>query len=413
MVSVVADNVFAMRLVVEVRLLPEPSVREALVETLAVCNEAANWAAEVAFEKNVTGARALQAMIYEQVKSEYALTAQPALLVLSKVAGAYATLKANLKAGNYGKTGSKRRAKVEGKPVRFRCDAAQSFDDRCPSWQIPDEGREGTVSIWTTRGRLKGVRFVAGERQMAWLRAHRKGESDLVFREGAFYLHAGVEVPTPEVSTPENWLGIDMGIVNLAYTSDEHVWSGGAVTFRRKKNQHLRDKLQEKGTRSAKRLLKARRRKEQRFVRDINHKISHRIVTEAQRTGSGIAIEDLGGIRERARLRKPQRVALHTWAFAELGAMLRYKAALAGVAFVEVNPRYTSQRCSQPGCGHIEKKNRASQAEFVCRRCGTVSHADHNAARNIAYLAPATWEYEQAKLLAAGQKSPVHSRRSQ
>ena len=133
-------------------------------------------------------------------------------------------------------------------------------------------------------------------------------------------------------------------------------------------------------------------------MRDTNHKIAHRIVTEAQRTGTGIALETLTGIRSRARLRKPQRVTLHTWAFAQLGELIAYKARLAGVPIVHVNPAYTSQRCSE--CGHIEKQNRQSQAEFACRRCGTISHADHNAARNIAQLGAMTW--------VAGQKSPVH-----
>lgn len=203
------------------------------------------------------------------------------------------------------------------------------------------------------------------------------------------------------VSTPTGWVGVDMGIVNIAYTSTGESWSGGAVTFRRKKNQYLRKTLQAKGTKSAKRLLKKRSKKERRFVTDTNHKIAHRIVAEAQRTGSGIAIEQLDGIRTRARLRKPQRATLHSWAFHQLGTFIEYKATLAGVAFVEVNPAYTSQRCSQRGCGHIQKQNRATQSRFVCRRCGTVSHADHNAAHNIAHLGAMTW--------AAGQKSTVHS----
>lgn len=61
---------------------------------------------------------------------------------------------------------------------------------------------------------------------------------------------------------------------------------------------------------SAKRLLKKRRRKESRFAADTNHRIAKQIVTEAERTGRGIALEDLGGIRDRVRLRRPQRVTL-------------------------------------------------------------------------------------------------------
>jgi IS605 OrfB family transposase len=94
----------------------------------------------------------------------------------------------------------------------------------------------------------------------------------------------------------------------------------------RHRNQRLRAKLQRKGTKSAKRLLRKRRRKEARFAADTNHVISKRIVAEAERTGCGIALEDLKGIRGRVRLRKPQRATLHSWAFRQLGSFIGYKA---------------------------------------------------------------------------------------
>jgi IS605 OrfB family transposase len=59
---------------------------------------------------------------------------------------------------------------------------------------------------------------------------------------------------------------------------------------------------------------------------------------EATRTGRGIALEDLSGIRDRVRLRKPQRVTLHAWSFHQLGRFIAYKAARAGIAVVYVDP---------------------------------------------------------------------------
>ena len=151
----------------------------------------------------------------------------------------------------------------------------------------------------------------------------------------------------------------------------------------------MRTRLQAKRSSSARRLLKKRRRKETRYASDVNHRISKRIVAEAKRTGRGIAVEKLGGIRARVRLRKPQRVAVHSWAFAQLGGFLAYKAKAAGVAFVEVDPAYTSQKCS--GCGWVDKRNRRSQSDFKCGRCGFVGHADHNAAINIAARGVERW----------------------
>ena len=68
--------------------------------------------------------------------------------------------------------------------------------------------------------------------------------------------------------------------------------------------------------------------------------------------------------------------------FGQLRAFLSYKAALAGVSFVAVDPRNTSRTC--PECGNIDKANRRSQAEFACTGCGFASNADHVGARNIA-----------------------------
>jgi putative transposase len=182
---------------------------------------------------------------------------------------------------------------------------------------------------------------------------------------------------------------VDMGIVNIATSSDGRRAAGARLNRYRKRQQRLRARLQAKKTSSARRLLKKRRRKEARFAADVNHRISKRIVAEAQRTGRGIAVEQLGGIRARVRLRKPQRAAVHTWAFAQLGGFLGYKAKAAGVAFVEVDPAYTSQTCS--ACGWVDKSNRRSQAEFECGRCGFVGHADHNAAINIAARGVERW----------------------
>ncbi|MFC9530003.1 zinc ribbon domain-containing protein [Streptomyces sp. NPDC056975] len=68
---------------------------------------------------------------------------------------------------------------------------------------------------------------------------------------------------------------------------------------------------------------------------------------------------------------------------------LRRTARRAGVPVVFVDPACTSQQCCE--CGHIDKKNRASQACFTCRNCGVVAHADRNASHNIARKGVAVW----------------------
>ncbi|MCX4454085.1 transposase [Streptomyces sp. NBC_01728] len=367
-----------MKLMMQVRLLPTPDQATALEATLLACNEAATWVSKVAFERKEFKNFALRKVTYELAKERWQLGAQAAQHVIKKTCDAYVTLKANLKAGNLGRPGSKRYRKATGKPIAFRPRGAQPYDDRMLSWQIA----ERTVSIWTTGGRVKNVAFTASAEQLATLAQYRKGESDLLERDGMWFLNATCEVPEAEPHIdPVDFLGIDLGVVNIATTSDGEIMAGRELNRFRARERGLRTKLQKKDTPSANRRAKKRRRKEARRAKDINHKIAKHVVAEAERTGRGIALEDLTGIRERVRLRKPQRATHSSWSFAQLGAFIAYKARRAGVPVVYVDPAYTSRTCAE--CGHIDKANRVSQAWFACRNCGFVDHADRNGSRNI------------------------------
>ncbi|MFD3819283.1 RNA-guided endonuclease InsQ/TnpB family protein [Streptomyces rubiginosohelvolus] len=375
-----------MKLVVRVKLLPTPVQAAALEATLYACNEAANWASGVAFEKNARRPLSLRKHAYLPVRERWGLGAQAAQHVIKKACDAYTTLRANLRGGRYGKPGTKRHTKVSGKPVAFRAEAAQPYDDRMLSWQH----EQRTVSIWTTAGRLKNVVFTGKTEQLAVLADCRKGESDLVLQGGRWYLMATCEISeTAQNTQPVAFIGVDLGIVNIAATSGGSWHSGRNINRKRERDRKLRSKLQKKGTKSAKRRAKRYAGREARRNKDTNHKISKRIVAEAERTGRGIALEELTGIRERARLRKPQRVVIHSWPFAQLGSFIAYKAKRAGVPVVHVDPAHTSQECSQ--CHHIERGNRPSQARFACRSCGFVEHADHNSSHNIAHRGWYAW----------------------
>jgi IS605 OrfB family transposase len=390
--SVHAVSVAGVKQVVKVRMLPTEEQAAALGATLRTCNAAASWLSGRLHEQRVRHKREAQKRFYTELKQRFGLSAQPAIRVIGKVTDSYTALKANIDAGNYGPSGSQKRKTIAAKPITFRTDAAQPFDARCLSWQIPDDvgGRDAVVSIWTLHGRARNIRIIAAARDLVMLRIRPIGETDLICRDGKWYLYATVEVPAAPLAEPvDGFLGVDLGIVNIATSSDGDRVAGARLNRYRKRQLSLRKRLQAKKTASARRLLKKRRRKEARFAADINHQVSKRIVAEAQRTGRGIAVEQLGGIRARVRLRKPQRAMVHSWAFAQLGAFVAYKAQAAGVAFVEVDPAYTSQTCH--ACGWMDKRSRRSQSEFECGRCGFVGHADHNAAINIAARGVEVW----------------------
>ena len=390
--SVGTISVRRMKQVVKVRMLPTKTEAAALDATIRACNTAASWLSAQMHAQRVHHKHDAQKCFYAELRQRFSLSAQPTIRVIGKVADAYTALRANIVAGNCGPPGSRRREKALATPIGFRDVAAQPFDARCLSWQIPDVigGREATVSIWSVHGRLRNVRVLAAPGDLVLLRTRPIGETDLIYRDGKWFLYATVEAPKAPLAEPANgFLGVDMGIVNIATTSTGVNASGARLNSYRKRQARLRRRLQAKKTSSARRLLKKRHRKEARFAADVNHQISKRIVAEAERTGYGIAVEELTGIRDRVRLRKPQRVTLHSWAFAQLGSFLAYKAKQAGVAFVEVDPAYTSQMCS--ACGWVDKQNRRSQAVFKCGRCRFVGHADHNAAINIATRGVERW----------------------
>ncbi|MFC9970066.1 RNA-guided endonuclease InsQ/TnpB family protein [Spirillospora sp. NPDC127200] len=370
-----------MKVAMQIKLEPTPEEAAALVATLRATNQAANWVSEVVFTTGAKREYALRKLTYAALKQR-GLGAQAAQHVIKKVCDAYAALAAHARTG---RLRGRRRRNAQAKPIVFAPTGAHPFDDRCLSWQL----HARTVSIWTTSGRMKGVRFSCTPEALNTLALYRRGESDLVHRDGMWFLHATCEIPEPEIVEPGGFLGVDLGIVSIATTSTGQRYAGRGLNRHRRRQAELRAKLQAKGTKSARRRLKARRRKEARFARDVNHCISKQIVAEAERTGQGIALEDLKGIRDRVRLSKPRRAAINTWGFHQLGEFLSYKARRAGVALVKVDPAYTSQTCA--ACGHQDRRNRVSQARFVCRGCGLACHADLNASRNIAALGETAW----------------------
>ncbi|MFF9071166.1 RNA-guided endonuclease TnpB family protein, partial [Streptomyces sp. NPDC014872] len=177
--------------------MPDAVQVSVLERTLRTVNDAANRVSEVAFEHGVPREYELRKHTYAELKAR-GLGAQAAQHVIKKVRDSYTTLKANIRAGNLGKEGSERRRKAESKPVTFRPQAAQSYDDRCLSWQYDRR----TVSIWTVDGRVKNVPFVCSPDALKMLQAHRQGESDLIERDGVFYLVATCDVPEAEQYEP-------------------------------------------------------------------------------------------------------------------------------------------------------------------------------------------------------------------
>lgn len=343
-------------MVATVKLLVDAEQKARLLATMARVNEACDWLAERAFSLQTADKLRLQKLYYRELRDRFGLSAQHVVRLISKVCEVY--------------------KRDKSKRCRFKPHGAIPLDQRLYSFK---NGLD-RVSILAIDGRII-VPCAIGAYHAGRLDGAR-GQADLVYRKGALYLFVSVEVPDGSPIDLEGWLGVDLGIRNLAVDSDGEAHSGEETLRVRSRIAKLRAGLQRAGTKSAKRHIRKLRRREQGFHAHKNHVISKHIVRKAKDTGRGIAVEDLHGIRDRVTVRKAQRSALHGWSFAQLRGFLTYKARLSGVALVAVDPRNTSRTC--PSCGCVDKRNRPSQAGFRCIGCGFEGNADHVGARNIA-----------------------------
>lgn len=345
-----------MKLTAKVKLLPTTEQGNALKQTILIANKACNHISEQSWQDKVFGQYNLQKLLYKTIKITYNLTAQVVIQCICKVADAY---------------------KLDNKKQRvFKKLGAITYDNRILSWKTDKQ----IVSIWSVDGRLK-IPYVCGDRQKELLK-FQQGETDLVLIDGVFYLHTTCNIETPKPEDFTDVIGVDRGIRNIATLSTGDNFASNHLLSVRCRYRNIRKKLQKKRTVSAKRLLKKRNKKETRFATHTNHVISKAIVAKAKDTKQSIALEDLKGIGKRTTVRKKQRATHHSWGFNQLAQFIEYKALLAGVPVVYIDPRNTSRECFL--CGYIDKSNRKSQSVFSCVKCGHTDHADLNAAMIIA-----------------------------
>jgi IS605 OrfB family transposase len=335
---------------------------EALAATARAFNAAATWVARVCWDEGITNTNTAHHRVYGETRLAYGLGAQLAVCARAKAVEAIKAVKARNRetCPTFGARGSIR------------------YDAR--TYRLMSLER---VSLNSLEGRVV-CRLLLGARQHAMLidPAWNAGGADLVWRDGVYCLHITQSQEAPQEQEPDGGtLGVDLGITNLATDSECEHFTGKIVHMVRQRYHLRRQQLQKCGTRNAKRRIRRMGQREGRFQKDTNHCISKQLVQKAAVSRKAIALEDLSGIRERTTVRREHRYERHSWAFFQLRQYIAYKAAQAGVPVYFVDPRNTSRTCS--ACGHCEKANRKSQAEFSCQRCGFAVNADENAALNI------------------------------
>jgi putative transposase len=184
----ISSYIERMKLVANIKLQPTPEQFQQLKETLERCNAACDYLSARGFEAGILRTFDLHKLGYADIRERFGLAAQVAVRCIAKTADAY---------------------KLDKKVQRtFRKHAAQPYDDRIVSFKPRD-----IVSIWTLAGRIK-VKSVMGKRQRDLL-AFRKGEVDLMFVRGAFYLACVCDIDEADPILTTKVLGVDLGIVNI------------------------------------------------------------------------------------------------------------------------------------------------------------------------------------------------------
>ena len=373
-------------------------LKELTVKYSCACNYVSEYVFDHGFILNFME---LQKALYNDVRRECGLKSQFTISSLKTVTARYKTIRTQLakkpykyQNGNGDWQFIPRTLEWLTKPVSFRRPQADLVRGRDYSFVNGASG-EKLLSLNTLGGRIKVTFDIPDCFEEYFDGSWSFGTGKIVSLLGEWYFHIPVTKTTDEELTPDNVkhvVGLDRGLrfIVTGYDEGGHTTfiSGKDVMAKRDRFQKVRDELQAKGTKSAKRALKRISGRENRWIFDVNHQISKTLV---DRYGSGtlFAVEDLAGVsfseENLSNRTKKQRKDLRTWSFYQLEQFLTYKAEAVGSEVLEVKPDYTSQRC--PKCGRILKANRHHEIhEYICDCCGYRSNDDRVGAMNIQLL---------------------------
>lgn len=241
--------------------------------------------------------------------------------------------------------------------------------------------------------RFKGGQVISGKIKNVTIRLSPTGK---------FYAVLLVDTEVGELPQTHNSIGIDVGVADLMITSDgvkhptirfdkilakkKHYWEKRLARRRLQAQKEIAwDKhnkvLEPRELSDFKNYLKAKR-----MVAKYNEKIAnqrndylHKLTKQLVEQYDVIKIEDLKAKNLLKNHKLARAIANQSWR--ELRSQLEYKCAWYGKQLVTVNPKKTSQICSN--CGYDDGKHTLDIREWTCPNCGINHDRDINAARNI------------------------------
>ena len=219
---------------------------------------------------------------------------------------------------------------------------------------------------------------------------------------GRYYLSMEVEQAHQALPKTGQAVGIDVGIADLAISSDgvkygtfNAKWYEKQATtwqsrFSRRKHQatvrvrqynHEHKGLPEMDISDYQNWQRAKQRKAryQAKVADKRADYLHKLTTQLVKQYDVIVIEDLKAKNLQHNHHLARAIANASWR--QFRTMLEYKCTWYGKRLITVTPNHTSQICSN--CGYHSGKKPLKVREWTCPNCGTHHDRDINAAVNI------------------------------
>ena len=247
------------------------------------------------------------------------------------------------------------------------------------NFKVNDSNIEFPVMV-NGRSKRISVKTKMSDKQRSVFTSYKLGTMRIVEKGNSLVAQIVYDADEIAFSDNGNVMGVDLGIkcpaVSYCFDGSVKFYGNGRKNkYMRRHYKYLRKKLGK-----AKKLdaIKRINDKEQRIMKDIDHKLSHDIIeTAVAHNVKVIKLEQLQNIRSTTRTSRKNNPSLHTWSFYRLAQFIEYKAKLAGIKVEYVNPAYTSQKC--PVCGSV---HHANDRNYTCS-CGFHIHRDVLGAMNI------------------------------
>ena len=351
----------------KIQIHPQADDIQLLLNSMKAYAKACLFVSDYVFSSHDLSQVSVQKHTYTEIRDKYNLPSQMACNAVRTVIGSYKTNIAN------------------GFDWTF---CKYNVPQMTLSWNRDYSLNRDKFSVGTLTGRIKCDYDIEGMEKYFNKSVYTFGTAKVVYKRNKFFLHISVKCNLDEVNDTDicNVAGHDRGISFLVTSYDSNgftsFYNGNDVKQKRGHYKVLRKQLQQVGTPSSRRRLKAIGQRENRWMHDVNHCVSKALV-EKNPKGTLHVLEDLTGIRSAAEAVKVKnRYVMVSWSYYDLEQKLIYKAKEAGQKVIKVNPKYTSQTC--PKCGHIERSNRDKHKHiFCCKNCNYTSNDDRIGAMNL------------------------------